>query len=78
MGASELTFGTWRKSAFSGGNSDCVEVAWRKASHSGGNSSCVEVAHTSTAVAVRDSKSPTTGILTVPHTAWTTFLAALR
>ncbi|MCC8248758.1 DUF397 domain-containing protein [Saccharothrix luteola] len=27
MGASELTFGTWRKAGYSGGNPNCVEVA---------------------------------------------------
>lgn len=61
MGASELTFGTWRKSTFSGGNSDCVEVA-----------------HSSTVVGIRDSKSPTTGTLTAPHTTWAAFLAQCR
>lgn len=75
MGASELTFGTWHKSSYSGGNSNCVEVAWHKSSYSGGNSSCVEVAHSSTVVGIRDSKSPTTGTLTVPRAAWTAFLA---
>ncbi|WP_033440998.1 DUF397 domain-containing protein [Saccharothrix sp. NRRL B-16314] len=78
MGASELTFGTWRKSTFSGGNSDCVEVAWRKSSFSGANSGCVEVAHSTAVVGIRDSKSPSTGTLTLPRTTWATFLATLR
>ncbi|WP_433265323.1 DUF397 domain-containing protein [Actinosynnema sp. CS-041913] len=78
MGTSELTFGAWRKSTHSGGNSNCVEVAWRKATYSGGNSSCVEVAHTPDTVGVRDSKNPDSGLLTVPRTTWLTFLATLR
>ncbi|WP_447004273.1 DUF397 domain-containing protein [Saccharothrix isguenensis] len=61
MGTSELTFGTWHKSSFSGGNSNCVEVA-----------------HSIAVVGVRDSKSPTTGPLTIPRTTWATFLATLR
>jgi hypothetical protein len=52
--------------------------AWRKSSYSGANSSCVEVAHTSAVVGVRDSKSPDTGTLTVPHATWAAFLATLR
>lgn len=34
----------WRKSSFSAGSGDCVEVAWRKSSFSAGNGDCVEVA----------------------------------
>lgn len=36
---------TWRKSSYSGVQSECVEVAldWRKASYSGAQSECVEV-----------------------------------
>ena len=51
----------WRKSSFSAGNGQCVEVAWRKSSHSAGNGQCVEVA--STLGAVRDSKNPAGPVL---------------
>jgi hypothetical protein len=61
MGASELIFGTWRKSSFSGANSNCVEVA-----------------ASSVAIGIRDSKSPTSGTLTIPRTTWAAFLATLR
>jgi uncharacterized protein DUF397 len=33
----------WRKSSFSGENTNCVEIAWRKSSFSGGNTNCVEI-----------------------------------
>jgi hypothetical protein len=77
----------WRKSSYSGNgnNGDCVEVAfigaeWRKSSRSGngGNGNCVEVAFAGLAVAVRDSKNPTAGALTLPQSAWTAFLTTGR
>jgi hypothetical protein len=53
---SDLMF-RWRKSSYSGGNGECVElgVAWRKSSYSGGTGDCVELANVG---AVRDSKNP--------------------
>ncbi len=51
----------WRKSSFSAGNGECVEVAWRKATSSADNGHCVEVA--GTLGAVRDSKNPAGPIL---------------
>lgn len=47
----------WRKSSFSGGNTNCVEVGWRKSSYSGENTNCVEIASTLDRVRVRDSKA---------------------
>jgi hypothetical protein len=41
----------------------------------GGN--CVEVAFTESAIAVRDSKSPDTGTLVLPSSAWAGFLRRL-
>jgi hypothetical protein len=55
------------------------ELAWFKSSHSGGgNGDCVEVAITDRSTAVRDSKSPATGHLALPHPSWQALLATLR
>jgi hypothetical protein len=53
---------TWRKSSFSQGN---------------GNSACVEIAWAPHLAAVRDSKNPNGGMLTVPESAWDAFRASL-
>lgn len=54
----------WRKSSYSGQESECVELAWRKSSYSGEESNCVELALTPGAV--RDSKDPAGPVLPVP------------
>ncbi len=56
----------WRKSSFSGSETNCVEVAWRKSSHSSDGEACVEVAW---AAGIQDSKNPSAGHLTVPDVA---------
>jgi len=57
---------------------DLSTARWRKSSRSSDTSNCVEVAVTGPAVAVRDSKHPTGGVLIVPPRAWTAFTTALR
>lgn len=70
----------WRTSSFSGGNTNCVQVAfldsaWRKSSRSSGNTDCVEVAHDTDHVGIRDSKNPTGPTLVFPAPDWTAFLS---
>ncbi|MYV55591.1 DUF397 domain-containing protein [Streptomyces sp. SID3212] len=52
----------WTKSSYSGGNSDCVEVAHGFP----------------TTMPVRDSKRPTGPALAVPARAWTAFIACVK
>ena len=57
---------------------DLSGARWCKSSRSTANANCVEVAVLDGAVAVRDSKNPTGGVLAVPPPAWATFTTALR
>ncbi len=67
----------WHTSSYSPNGGTCVEVGWRTSSYSGTNGGCVEVAPAPDAVLVRDSKNRTGPALTIPPTAWQTFLTTL-
>ena len=56
------------------------ERTWFKSSHSEGqeHQTCVEVALDTRTTAVRDSKAPAAGHLTVPHPAWRALLSSVR
>ncbi|RSM47861.1 DUF397 domain-containing protein [Amycolatopsis balhimycina DSM 5908] len=57
------------------------DLVWFKSSHSDADtehSTCVEVALDTGSTAVRDSKAPGGGHLTVPHPAWSALLSSLR
>jgi hypothetical protein len=66
----------WRKSSYSGGQGDCVEIAWRKSSYSGHEGDCVEIGWPADTadVAVRDSKCPAGSALSFPVDAWRAFV----
>ncbi|MGH3688283.1 MAG: DUF397 domain-containing protein [Pseudonocardiaceae bacterium] len=67
----------WHTSNYSYGSGNCVQVGWRTSSHSYGSGACIQVAPTPDHVLVRDSKHPTGPALTIPKTAFRTFLTAL-
>lgn len=71
----------WRKSSYSGSNSNCVECSsatWSKSTYSGSNSNCVEYAPLSSSIAVRDSKHPHAGHLSFTGPEWAAFLMSLK
>lgn len=68
----------WRKSSYSAGQGECVEVGWRKSSYSADQGECVEVSVALTVVAIRDSKNRATGHLNVQAAGWHTFLDGLK
>ncbi|MFM9611480.1 DUF397 domain-containing protein [Streptomyces niveiscabiei] len=73
-----ITARRWTKSSYSGQElGDCVEVAcdWVKSSYSiPGQADCVEVAAHTSAIHIRDSKTPEAPYLTIDPTTWTAFL----
>ncbi|MCM1971645.1 MULTISPECIES: DUF397 domain-containing protein [unclassified Streptomyces] len=76
---------SWRKSSYSGtSGGDCVEcaavgsVSWRKSSHSGSSGGeCVEVADLTPHIAIRDSKNPDHGVVTLSPEAYSAFVNAV-
>jgi hypothetical protein len=73
---------TWRKSSYSGSQTDCVEVgtAWRKSSYSGnGGEACIEAGNAPGRVLVRDTKQDGDGpVVSVNPPAWRRFTASIR
>jgi hypothetical protein len=58
-----------------GSSLDLTRAQWRRSSYSGSSGGeCVEVADLGPGVAVRDSKNPGVGILTVSPEAYTAFV----
>ncbi|MCH5675864.1 DUF397 domain-containing protein [Streptomyces gilvus] len=77
----DVTRVQWRKSSYSGSSGECIEcaplgtAAWAKSSYSGDTGGdCVEVADVAPHIAVRDSKNPSAGVLTLSPTAFSAFV----
>lgn len=79
---SDDKYASWRKSSYSSGTGNCVEVAfvdWRKSSHSNASGNCVEVTKTDNVIAVRDTKQDGHGpILEFTAVGWQKFLAEAK
>lgn len=57
-----------------------ARARWKKSSFSGGGegNDCVEIANLHTRVAIRDTKTPAQGTLSVPAAAFTAFISNLK
>ncbi|AOS61981.1 DUF397 domain-containing protein [Actinoalloteichus hymeniacidonis] len=51
---------------------------WRKSSYSGTTTACVEVKRAPGMVGIRDTKNRASGMLSLPSTAFSAFLAAVK
>jgi len=76
----DLSRAVWRKSSYSGSQTNCVEVAvlWRQSSYSGSQSNCLEVTEFDHLVAVRDSKDPVGPALAFSPATWASFVATMK
>lgn len=62
-----------------GTNLDLTSVRWRRSSYSGNTGGeCVEIADLESGIAIRDSKNPAHGILTLAPEAWAALVAYVR
>jgi len=72
----------WRKSSYSSGTGNCVEVAfvgWRMSSYSNNSGNCVQIAAAVSSVGVRDSKQDGHGsVMEFTPAAWMAFLHAAK
>lgn len=55
-----------------------ANMAWRKSTRSSGDGQCVEVANLDAIIAIRDSKAPDAGHLTVAPKTWSAFVAEAK
>jgi hypothetical protein len=57
---------------------DLSGAVWRKSTRTQANGECVEIAHAARTYAVRDSKNPQHGTLTLAGPAWRSFITETK